>query len=224
LLAITDPVQSVLAARLIQRLGHTPAHRVQSWNAALDAISKHPADVWLVDARLFPRDEAPAPAALPWIIAITAAIDDLHGVPKHRYDDVLTSPLSLQSLSEALLRRRIPGAPPDDFSATTWSELLRLFGPAGVSELIGALRKDLPMTRARQEQAALEHDLPALKRVAHSLRGASLQLGADDLARLCASAEQAALDESPVASQLGAQALARYSALIERLEDELQRA
>jgi HPt (histidine-containing phosphotransfer) domain-containing protein len=222
LLATTDPVQAVLAARLIQRLGHPAPHRVKSWDAAIDAQPEFPADAWLIDARLLPRDDAPA-TTLPWIIAITAALDDLQGIPKHRYDDVLSAPLSLEPLSEALGRQRLRGASPDDFSSATWSELLRLFGSAGVAELLGALRKDLPMTQARQEQAAQSQDFPCLKRVAHSLRGASLQLGADDLAQLCASAEQTALDESPEAAELGAQALTRYSALIERLEDELRR-
>ena len=223
LLATADPVQAVLAARLIQRLGHPAPRRVQSWGAAIDTMSEFPDDVWLIDARLLPRDDAPAMTTLPWIIAITAVLEDLQGIPKHRYDDVLSAPLSLEPLSEVLGRRRLHGAPPDDFSSTTWSELLRLFGSAGVAELLGALRKDLPTTRARREQAAQSHDLPSLKRVAHSLRGASLQLGAEDLARLCASAEQAALDGSPDAATLGAQALRRYSALIERLEDEIGR-
>lgn len=223
LLATTDPVQAVLAARLIQRLGHPAPHRVKSWGAAIDAMPDFPADVWLIDARLLPRDDAPA-TTLPRVVAITAALDDLQGVPKYRYDDVLSAPLSLEPLSAALQRRRLPGgAAPDDFSGATWSELLRLFGPAAVAELLSALRKDLPTAQARQEQAAQSQDFPGLRRVAHSLRGASLQLGADDLARLCASAEQAALDGSPDAAELGAQALTRYSALIERLEDELRR-
>ncbi|TDU23200.1 HPt (histidine-containing phosphotransfer) domain-containing protein [Panacagrimonas perspica] len=223
LLATTDPVQAVLAARLIQRLGHPAPHRVQGWDAAIAAMPEFPADVWLVDSRLLPRDDASA-TTLPWIITIRAAPSDLQGIPKNRYDDVLGTPLSLEPLSAALQRRRLPGdAPPDDFSGATWSELLRLFGPTGVAELLGALRNDLPTTRARQAQAIQSHDFPGLKRIAHSLRGASLQLGAEDLARLLASAEHAALEGSTEAAELGAQALARYSALIERLDDELRR-
>lgn len=221
LLAATDPVQAVLAAKLIQRLGHPAPHRVKSWGAAIAAIPEFDADAWLVDARLLPRDDAPA--TTPWIIAITSALDDLQGIPRHRYHDVLSAPLSLEPLSVALRHRRLREAAPDDFSSTTWSELLRLFGPTGVGELLDALRKDLPTTQARQEQAAQSQDFQSLKRVAHSLRGACLQLGADDLAQRCANAEQAALEGSPEAVELGVQALTRYSALIERLEDELRR-
>jgi len=224
LLASPDPVQSVMAARLIQRLGYPAAHRVQNWHAAFDAMQEFPADVWLVDAGLLPRGDA-SPAAVatpPWIIAITAAADDLDGVA-HSFNDVLRAPLGLQALSEALLRVRIPNAPPGDFSGTTWSELLRLFGSAGVAELLGALRKDLPVTQERHQQALRSQDFASLQRVAHSLRGASLQLGADDLARLCSRAEQAAREGSGTATELNAQALMRYGALIERLQDELQR-
>lgn len=233
LLAITDPVQAVLAAQLIQRLGHPAPHRVQSWQAALEAVREFQADVWIVEAHLLPDANAATPALMPrpWIIAITTASHDLHDDDTRcACDDTLSPPLSLQALSVALSaalgRRPAPGALADDFCATTWNDLLCLFGASGLAELVAALRKDLPTTRARLQQAARGRGTPpdwaALRHIAHSLRGACQQLGADDLAQLCVRAEQAAREELPAAVDHGAAALLRYGTLIDRLEDELR--
>src|SRR3546814_3805152 len=70
----------------------------------------------------------------------------------------------------------------DDFDRATWAELRELFGSDGVLCLRDTLVADLPTQRARLAEALRDHDLAAFKRLAHTLRGVSLQLGANALA------------------------------------------
>lgn len=223
---IADPVQAALAAQLIQKLGYPAPHRVQGWQAALEAARDFQADVWIVEAHLLPGAHAPAPMPRPWIIVITPTSHDLREATGYACDDTLSPPLNLPALSAALSAASQPGpaqeTSADDFCATSWNDLLRLFGTDGLTELVAVLRKDLPITCERLQQATRDRDWTALRQIAHSLRGACQQLGADDLAQLCVRAEQAARETLPAAADHAAAALLRYAALVDRLENGLR--
>ncbi|AXQ31723.1 response regulator [Solimonas sp. K1W22B-7] len=135
-------------------------------------------------------------------------------------DAVLMKPLALRDLAAALT----PSGEAGDFNAEAWSELRQLFGPDGAAKLVGALIDDLPVQQQRIADALSARDLPALKRIAHALRGVSLQIGAGALAALCADTEAAATEgRTEAAAALGASLIQRHAALVERLRDETTR-
>lgn len=108
-----------------------------------------------------------------------------------------------------------------DFHPAAWKELLDLFGHSGVAEITAALAGDVPNQARRHAEAAAAGDLAALKHVAHALRGACLQLGAGALAELCDRVEAACIaNDRGAALRLSVDALARYTALVERLVRE----
>ena len=132
-------------------------------------------------------------------------------------DAVLVKPLALQDLTAVLA----PPAEDSDFNAEAWSELRRLFGQDGAAKLVGALIDDLPVQQQRMADALRDQDLPALKRIAHALRGVSLQIGAQALAALFTDTEAAAAaGQTDTATELGARLIRRHEALVERLRNE----
>lgn len=85
-----------------------------------------------------------------------------------------------------------------DFDAEVWDELLQLFGREGVSEMIAAVRDDLPQQRQRLGAALAAQDRRGVKAVAHSLRGVALQLGARGMAGDWSGIEAAIAAEHPL--------------------------
>lgn len=111
----------------------------------------------------------------------------------------------------------------ETFDPATWDELLELFGRDGVAEMIAALERDLPEQRQRLDAALQEQDRGAVRRIAHGLRGAALQFGANPLAEHCGRIERltagdAAFDD--IARDATAM-LDRQLALTRRLTDTL---
>ncbi|MGQ0699730.1 MAG: Hpt domain-containing protein [Panacagrimonas sp.] len=106
---------------------------------------------------------------------------------------------------------------PADFNPEVWADLRSLFEHAGVVELVGVLEADLQ----QQEHVVRAGDPMSLRRVAHALRGAAQQLGADALAQLWTQVEQAScngqIDES---RHLSESAIARHAALVAHLRRE----
>lgn len=147
--------------------------------------------------------------------------DDLRCACLHAgADEVLVKPLALADLAE-LLDRAASAKAGADFDPATWAKLLHLFGRRGAHALVQTLVDDLPVQRERVATAIRNRDLAALKRVAHSLRGTSLQLGATALAELCTRTELAAVaDDCESALGLGAAMIGRHAALVERLRRE----
>lgn len=128
---------------------------------------------------------------------------------------VLHKPLALQALSDALRDNQ------DDFDAATWADLRQLFGADGISRLVKTLVDDLP-TQQRDLEAALQGgDIQELRKIAHTLRGVSAQLGASALADLWLQAEVAATCGGvALAGQRGAELMQRHAALVKRVSNE----
>lgn len=220
----SDHVACVLAARLIERLGHPAPRQAASVEDA--AALPEAFDLVLVDDGAIPIDLPPAS----WLLHIGQAAQlivmcgaglHLSGIPAQT---VLRKPLTLAALAAALA-----GMPhsrgSDDFDDALWSELLRLFGRNGVTEMVAALGLDLLRQQREFELVQQRHDARALRGIAHSLRGAAQQLGAGRLASLCTEVElRAATGMSAETATSGARMLSRYGALVARLQRELEQA
>lgn len=219
-----DAVSRRLAALLLKRLGHL--------SIAADAVEAAPAGrhglilvgvdgsldgLLALQARIDPADR---PQTRLVAMIPSGSGDARQACLDAGADAVLVKPLALQALADLL---GSPGSA-DDFNAQAWAELRRLFGAEGAAQLVDALVNDLPTQQQRMAAAIREQDVPALKRVAHALRGVSLQLGAEGLARLCTETEEAAAaSQAEAAAALGAQLIRRHEALVERLRNETAR-
>jgi HPt (histidine-containing phosphotransfer) domain-containing protein len=81
-----------------------------------------------------------------------------------------------------------------------------------VIEIIDLFLESTPLRLERLREVAREGDLAALLSLAHSLRGAALQLGAREVAQLCAEAQAAAREGQA----------SRLDPLFERLQEEFR--
>jgi two-component system sensor histidine kinase/response regulator len=124
--------------------------------------------------------------------------------------------------AQAPAPRAVPGAPPVRPGAAHAAineralEAIRALnserGDALVQKVIGAWVGDTPQCLAALRQAILERDAPAVRKVAHSMKSASANVGADSFARLCRQLEQLGRDETT----LGA------SSILNDMEQEFQ--
>lgn len=175
-----------LAGAVLRRLGYDAPQLVRDAANLSQVLRRGDVDVLLIDPALPSLDvptlealrgdvEGPATAAPIWV----ALVD---GTATPSLPIALRKPLqreAVQAVLEAL-----------DYQAETWNDLIRLFGPAGVREMLDALKGDL---RVQHEVLAQNPTDPAkLRGIAHRLRGAALQLGAHNLASHSARAEQLA--------------------------------
>lgn len=219
-----DRVSRRLAALLLGRLGATS---ITLAGSVAEAVAARPDDGWRL--ALIAVDEVAQalltlrPALDPQtpILAMLAPGTELtrRACIDAGADEVLVKPLTTQALAPPLAAAAAPAA--DDFDRATWRSLHELFGAAGVAQMCAALVDDLPVQRQRLAAAIRDHDLAALKRLAHTLRGVGLQLGATALAGQWTVAEQAAATgERDAALRLGAESMQRYAALVERLRRE----
>ncbi|WP_165797510.1 Hpt domain-containing protein [Solimonas fluminis] len=219
-----DAVSRRLAGLLLKRLGYTSAVSVGTAEEAPGSLGG------LVLAGTDDRAEGiaalrsrmdPASGQSRLIAMVAAASEEARrACLRAGADAVLVKPLALQELAAALA----PAAEAGDFNAEAWGELLEMFGADGAAQLAGAVIDDLPVQQQRMAAAIRDQDLPSLKRIAHALRGVSLQLGAGALAELCTQAEAAAAaGPASTATELGARLIARHEALAERLRNETAR-
>src|SRR3546814_20605673 len=104
----------------------------------------------------------------------------------------------------------------DLFDRATWAELRELFGSDGVLCLRDTLVADLPTQRARLAEALRDHDLAAFKRLAHTLRGVSLQLGANAHAAQWLYADKHATNDAAGVFNPGVGLLERPAVLVKR--------
>lgn len=219
-----DAVSRRLAGLLLKRLGYplpSFAASVREAPSSLGGLILVATDDTAEDLAALKARIDPARPQTRLVAMIAAASDDAHqACLRAGADAVLVKPLALQDLAAALA----PPAEDSDFNTEAWSELRRLFGPDGAAKLVGALIDDLPVQQQRMADALRDQDLPALKRIAHALRGVSLQIGAGALAALCTDTEAAAAEgRTETAATLGAQLIRRHEALVERLRNETAR-
>ncbi len=231
-LVLDDAVGRRLAALLLKRLNGVDPCLVEDASAAIDVVRRQNVDLILIDlgycgADLIEqlRGQVSQRPAQPWIVAMSAS-DDLDGATScSGCDAIIRKPLSLQSLSALL--SSIPSArqtSASDFNADSWREIVQLFKAAGAAELVAVMKSDLPVQQQRLADAVAQRDWPAMKTLAHTLRGTSLQFGADSLAELCARAEQAAgAADADAALRDCAQVIERHARLVADLDAALQR-
>lgn len=237
LFADPDPVAQKLATRMIQRLGHPSPRLAANRGDVIEALSASLHSVILIDfdapamegSETFREIRQRAGAPVPWIVAMKLRAREPgtgdEGDPFGDADAVLAKPLSLPSLARTLAAATLRGSGAEqDFDARTWVELLRLFERRGVSEMLTTLARELTSQGQRWSVAVRSEDYAALKRLAHGLRGASLQFGAAGLAELCTQAEHAAIArERDSCIWLTALALERQALLVRHLQDVLRR-
>ena len=225
LIVDADAVSRRLASLLLKRLGHATASLAGSAAEApanlggliLVTTDDKAEGIATLRARI-----DPARRQQTRLVAVLASASDegRQACLRAGADAVLVKPLALQDLAEVLA----PAAEAGDFNAGTWAELRQMFGADGTAQLVQALIGDLPVQQQRMASAIGERDLPALKRIAHALRGVSLQMGAEALAKLCTETEAAAAaGQADTATELGARLIRRHEALVERLRDETAR-
>lgn len=218
-----DAMTRQLLDLLLQRLGAAPAIVLEDLNHA-HALLRGPFDGVLVIAfegadeaglaglRALAAARAVGARSTPQLVALIRNDADAACCLAAGADAVLMRPPRLAAL-RALLEPRAAAAP--DLDPAALAELHRLYGDAGLAEIVQALTDDAPVQRSRAEAAIAVGDLVALRQIAHALRGISLQLGAESLATLCAQIEdQAAAGERAKAIAASATMLARHHALV----------
>ncbi|WP_029920926.1 response regulator [Nevskia soli] len=231
LLVDDDPVNRKLAGLMLQRLGCTAVDVAEDGRAAVDAVLSHTYDLVLMDVEMPVLDGIEAAREIglrlgprrPRIVAMSGRQDDAdrERCLEAGMDAYLVKPLARQRLAE-LLRTQAADSDGkdavDDFNPVAWNEMLRVFKHAGVQEVVAALVADVPEQARRFAAAAAADDVAALKRIAHALRGASLQLGADALAGLCNEIETGT--DSGRVMTMGASMIERHTMLVARLSRE----
>jgi len=234
LLADNNPVGRKFASAMIERLGYGRADLANNGRDAVDAALIRSYELVLMDLDMPELDGAQAALELkrrlgrkaPLIVAMLEyeeSGDERRRCLDAGVDEIVDKPLQWRRLAEvlALAARRNTEAQDQDFNSATWKEMLAVFGRSGVVQIAEALAKDVPDQESRRDAAVAAGDLSELKRIAHALRGSSLQLGAEALAQLCGEVEAAcAANDHAAALRLSADALARYAALVGRLVRE----
>src|SRR5205085_9722205 len=113
-------------------------------------------------------------------------------------DDYIPKPVTVQRLEAVLTRWRPqtgPGAPEEAVDGNVLAALRDLQGagrPDILAELLAVYLRDTPPRLAALHEAVARADAEALRRAAHSLKGSSSQIGAVQVARLCADIEEQA--------------------------------
>jgi HPt (histidine-containing phosphotransfer) domain-containing protein len=140
-------------------------------------------------------------------------------------DDYIPKPVTAHHLETVLTRwsaQAEPGAPQDAVEAGTLAALRDLQGegqPDILAEVIAVYLHDTPSRLAALHEAVTRADAGALRGAAHSLKGSSSQIGAVQMAQLCAD-----LEEQARAADLAdaAQTLRRLDAAFGRVQAHLQ--
>lgn len=226
LLLDDDPVAGVLAERMLERLGYpapvweTNAGSVASWSR-FDVVL---ADVGVLEMRhhgVFDALMQDGVPSRPRVILLGAGPDADSWLGSAAVDARLAKPLALQALAAALSSVNASGVGGSDFDATHWRDLLDAFGRDGVRQLVDAVTRDLPIRQAQYAQARRDRDPALLRRMAHALRGACLQMSAHRLVLAATVVEEETDVETAFAG--GVRLLEDYAALVARLDGEVAR-
>jgi len=219
LLADDNLTNQQVTRRLLAGLGQR-ADVAASGIEVLEALERQPYDLVLMDVQMPAMSGADATRAIrtrwpperqPRIAAITAYASEAQRawLLDNGMDDYLAKPVRLEELAR-VLQAAAPHVPrssdspsfahsPDDSTAALDPELFALFlagvgeddpalEAAFVADYVAELGAQLQLLR----EALLRADSVSCTRVAHTLRGLSLQIGALELARCCERIEAAA--------------------------------
>ncbi|MEN8163686.1 MAG: response regulator [Acidobacteriota bacterium] len=241
LLAEDNPVNQMVALRLLEKIGYPRAEVAANGLEVIEALRRQHYDLILMDCQMPDMDGYQATAEIRRldgnarhipIIAMTAyaMIGDRERCLDSGMDDYITKPLKPQDLSSVITRclratvgpRRVAPTdapadtvvPPEDHEL---SKHLRSIsddlGPEILKELIDLYLQELPRCLDGLVTAFDNEDRDALAKGAHYLKGSSAALGAEALADLCNQ-----LDET---ANLGP--LVELGALLEQIYPEAAR-
>jgi CheY-like chemotaxis protein/HPt (histidine-containing phosphotransfer) domain-containing protein len=213
LVAEDNPVNQKLVLHQLRHLGYQ-AQAVGNGREAVDAFAAPPpGTTWgliLMDCQMPECDGFAATAAIRTmeqgsgvhipIIAMTAnAMEgDREVCLRAGMDDYLPKPVNIAQLKEVLERclpstAETPAPPPLDRSVLADLRAMVMdSAPEVIDELIDMFLSDTPRLLTAMHEAISSHDPQALRRAAHSCRGASANLGAARLSALCGEIEQLA--------------------------------
>ena len=207
LVAEDNPVNQRVALLLLERLGYR-ADVAGNGVEAVDAVRARPYDVVLMDVRMpevdgmeatrriraeLPRDRQPR------VIALTAnaMTEDRKACEAVGMDDFMSKPITTKELERVLRAARPRPSPPGGHGVLGGAELdalLRL--TAGSPETLQQIIDDYLEASSRlvttMKLAAEKGDARSMEHAAHSLKGASGQMGAQQLMLESAAVERAA--------------------------------
>ena len=211
LVAEDNPINQRVASLLLERLGYR-ADVVGNGVEAIDALAARPYDLVLMDVRMPEMDGIAATRRLradlpanrqPRIVAMTAnaTVEDREACRAAGMDDFLSKPVRPAELIRVLRGSRASvRAAPEPESALDPSAF------ASLREIVdgvpGALRDMVSQYHTTGDdlieavsEALSKRDCKALRQAAHSLKGASAQMGARQVAAAALRIEKAAAAE-----------------------------
>lgn len=235
LVAEDNPINQRVTRMFLERLG-LAADVVDDGRRAVEACAREAYDLVLMDLQMPDLDGFEATAliraggglsARARILALTAGLreEDHERCLKAGMNDVLTKPLDLETLREALARWRAAepaaAAPP---AAPIALESLRLVeqqgAPGFVAEVVAAFRQHTRKRLLELDAALASEDLLTVERIAHQLRGSCGVVQAARLGALSADLEEHARARAAGDCATRARALAEEFRRIEAFLDE----
>jgi PAS domain S-box-containing protein len=205
-----NTVNQKVAIAMIQSLGYA-AEAVGDGLQAVEACARANYDAVLMDCQMPQMDGFKATAFIRQregkerhtpIIALTASVtaEDHQRCLAAGMDDYLSKPVPREALAAALrkwipLAVTAPAAPAatSPSSSLPHSHPLRVLeshaGPRALAEVIDVFLQTIPRRLEDLRQAQLRGDADAMRALAHSLKGASAQIGARGMADLCVQIE-----------------------------------
>jgi PAS domain S-box-containing protein len=204
-----NTVNQKVAVAMIESLGYG-AEAVGNGLEAVEACSRQNYEAILMDCQMPQMDGFKATAFIRQreglshrtpIIALTASVtaEDRQRCLAAGMDDYLSKPVPREALASTL-RKWIPtpGTPPPVETSATPSTLaashpLRVLeahaGPRALAEVIDVFLQTIPRRLDDLRQAHVRLDVDSVRALAHSLKGASAQIGARGMADLCVQIE-----------------------------------
>lgn len=231
IIADDTPTNLFYLTKLLENMGHA-VQPAENGTEALRLLREHGCDVVLLDIQMPVMNGLEAlkairagvdglPAEVP-VIAVTA-----HGFEADRrnmlqqgFDEFVCKPIEPEALAQAMAsaikaragRTQAPSAPavtakPDPHILDKDKTLARLRDTEFVSKLYTMFLSDLDKRIAAMHAALEENNLPALRKLAHSLKGAVVTLDAQEAREHAYALECAAKEENAADCEIKLKAL-----------------
>ncbi len=218
LLAEDNDINRLLAGKLFERLGYT-IHAVANGKEAFDALKLEAFDIVFMDVQMPEWDgleatkqirEAQLPGGQPVIISMTAFAgqDDKEACRDAGMDDYISKPITLDDI-ESMLRKwagkehsdmknpksassekGISEALLDQNSIQRLMDIGRQTDPGFLQQVLDMFMKQAPADIEEIRKALEAGDFTALWKIAHKLKGTSLNIGALRLSSVCREIER----------------------------------
>jgi CheY-like chemotaxis protein len=216
LVAEDNPINQRVAQLLLEGRGHR-VEVAADGREAVAAVHRTKFDLVLMDVQMPVLDGLAATEQIrarppvhgaPRIVALTAnaMVDDRTASERAGMDGFLAKPIRDAEL-DAVLAGAAAHADTTEIVARSEAENIRdwVDGMAAsvggdhrkLAEILHNFADRLPSVLSRMDQAAADGDARHLARLAHSLKGSSATLGANELAALCAGVEERARTARP---------------------------